>query len=100
MVSLRISSKNLAERILSLGRDHELSVAADTTYGNREFLQWLADRSITPYMRTRDGAQKQNIPPSSVLGACFHAQQLTLEFATFPESTTVNRWDEKAGLRR
>ena len=24
------------------------SVAADTTYGNGEFLQWLADRSITP----------------------------------------------------
>ncbi len=23
-----------------------VSVAADTTYGNREFLQWLADRSI------------------------------------------------------
>jgi hypothetical protein len=24
------------------------SVAADTTSGNGEFLQWLADRSITP----------------------------------------------------
>ena len=33
------------------GREPE-SVAADTTYGNGEFLQWLADRSITPYMRT------------------------------------------------
>jgi hypothetical protein len=32
------------------GREPE-SVAADTTYGNGEFLQWLADRSITPYMR-------------------------------------------------
>jgi len=28
------------------------SIAADTTYGNGEFLQWLADRSITPHMRT------------------------------------------------
>src|SRR6185312_3074830 len=35
------------------GREPE-SVAADTTYGNGQFLQWLADRSITPYMRTRD----------------------------------------------
>src|SRR5690348_16724232 len=35
------------------GREAE-SVAADTTYGNGEFLQWLADRGITPYMRTRD----------------------------------------------
>jgi hypothetical protein len=35
------------------GREPE-SVAADPTSGNGEFLQWLADRSITPYMRTRD----------------------------------------------
>jgi len=37
-------------------------VAADTTYGNGEFLQWLADRSITPYMRTRDSIQRKNSP--------------------------------------
>jgi hypothetical protein len=34
------------------------SVAADTTYGNGEFLQWLADRSIPPYMRTRDSIHR------------------------------------------
>jgi hypothetical protein len=33
------------------GRGPE-SVAADTTYSNGD-LQWLADRTITPYMRTR-----------------------------------------------
>jgi len=38
------------------------SVAADTTYGNGEFLQWLADRSITPYMRTRDCIHRKNSP--------------------------------------
>src|SRR5437867_2225511 len=27
------------------------SVAADATYGNGEFLQWLMERGITPYMR-------------------------------------------------
>jgi transposase len=43
------------------GRNPE-SVAADTTYGNGEFLQWLADRSITPYMRTRDSALRKNNP--------------------------------------
>ena len=41
------------------GREPE-SVAADTTYGNGEFLQWLADRSITPYMRTRDSIRRKN----------------------------------------
>jgi hypothetical protein len=43
------------------GRTPE-SVAADTTYGNGEFLQWLADRSITPYMRTRDSIHRKNSP--------------------------------------
>jgi transposase len=43
------------------GREPE-SVAADTTYGNGEFLQWLADRNITPYMRTRDSALRKNNP--------------------------------------
>ena len=43
------------------GREPE-SVAADTTYGNGEFLQWLADRSITPYMRTRDSVHRKNSP--------------------------------------
>ena len=43
------------------GRKPE-SVAADTTYGNGEFLQWLEDRSITPYMRTRDSIHRKNSP--------------------------------------
>jgi len=43
------------------GRGAE-SVTADTTYGNGEFLQWLADRNITPYMRTRDSVRRKNSP--------------------------------------
>jgi hypothetical protein len=43
------------------GREPE-SLAADTTYGNGEFLQWLADRSITPYMRTRDSIHRKKSP--------------------------------------
>ncbi len=38
------------------------SVVADATYGNGEFLQWLLDRGITPYMRTRDNARRKNNP--------------------------------------
>jgi hypothetical protein len=38
------------------------SVAADTTYGNGGFLQWLADRKITPYMGTRDSIHLKNSP--------------------------------------
>jgi hypothetical protein len=29
---------------------------------NGEFLHWLADRSITPYMRTRDSGHRKNSP--------------------------------------
>jgi len=43
------------------GREPE-SVAADTTYGNGEFLHWLADREITPYMRTRDSIHRKRSP--------------------------------------
>jgi hypothetical protein len=38
------------------------SVAGDATYGNGEFLQWLMERGITPYMRTRDSALRKNPP--------------------------------------
>lgn len=43
------------------GRKPE-SVAAETTYGNGEFLQWLAERNITPYMPTRDNVPRKNSP--------------------------------------
>src|ERR1700726_1063000 len=43
------------------GRGPE-SVAADTTYGNGEFLQWLTDRNITPYMRPRDSIHRKRSP--------------------------------------
>lgn len=37
-------------------------MAGDATYGNGEFLQWLMERGITPYMRTRDSALRKNSP--------------------------------------
>src|SRR6266536_2431558 len=36
------------------------TLAADTTYGNGELLQWLDDRGITPYIRVKEGP---NSPP-------------------------------------
>jgi hypothetical protein len=38
------------------------SLAADATYGDGEFLQWLLDRGITPYMRPRDSARRKQSP--------------------------------------
>src|SRR5437867_2450716 len=36
------------------------TLAADTTYGNGELLQWLDERGITPYIRVKEGP---NSPP-------------------------------------
>jgi len=35
------------------------SVGADTTYGNGEFLQWLMERDITPYIYTRENGPRK-----------------------------------------
>src|SRR6201988_2347355 len=43
------------------GREPE-SGAAARTYGNGDFLQWLADRGITPYMRTCDSIHRKRSP--------------------------------------
>jgi hypothetical protein len=68
------------------GHEHE-SAAADATYGNGEFLQWLMERGITPYMRTRDNALRKNnplygpdrftYPPESNRYRCPAGEQLT-----------------------
>ena len=57
-----VAAKDMIARFAEQrGRNPE-SVAADTTYGNGEFLQWLAERNITPYMRTRDSIHRKNSP--------------------------------------
>jgi len=57
-----VAAKDMLTRFTQWqGREPE-SVAADTTYGNWEFLQWLAERSITPYMRTRESIRRKNSP--------------------------------------
>ncbi|HET8827281.1 MAG TPA: IS1182 family transposase [Terriglobales bacterium] len=57
-----VAAQNMITRFAEWQRREPESLAADTTYGNGEFLQWLADRSITPYMRTRDSVHRKNSP--------------------------------------
>jgi transposase len=57
-----VAAQDMLTRFTQWQRREPESVAADTTYGNGEFLQWLADRSITAYMRTRDSALRKNNP--------------------------------------
>jgi transposase len=57
-----VAAQDMLTRFAQWQGREPVSVAADTTYGNGEFLQWLADRSITPYMRTRDSIHRKNSP--------------------------------------
>jgi transposase len=42
-----------------------VSVAADTTYGNGEFLRWLAEREITAYMRRGTVRTERRVPSTA-----------------------------------
>jgi len=57
-----VAAQNMLTRFAAWQGQEPESVAADTTYGNGEFLQWLADRSVTAYMHTRDSALRKNNP--------------------------------------
>ena len=57
-----VAAQNMLTRFTAWQGRVPDSVAADTTYGNGEFLQWLADRGSTPYMRTRDSIHRKNSP--------------------------------------
>src|SRR3979411_3520423 len=57
-----VAAQEMIARFVQWQRREPTSVGADTTYGNGEFLQWLAQRSITPYMRTRDSIHRKRNP--------------------------------------
>jgi transposase len=57
-----VAAQDMIARFAQWQGQEPRSLAADTTYGNGEFLQWLADRSITPYMPTRDSIHRKNSP--------------------------------------
>jgi hypothetical protein len=57
-----VAAQDMIIRFVQRQGGKPVSIAADTTYGNGEFLQWLLDRGITPYMRTRDSARRKNNP--------------------------------------
>ena len=57
-----VAAQDMLKRFAQWQGGEPSSIAADATYGNGEFLQWLLDRGITPYMRTRDSALRKNNP--------------------------------------
>jgi hypothetical protein len=48
------AAENMIARFAQWQGRKPQSIAADASYGNGAFLQWLMDREITPYMPTRD----------------------------------------------
>ena len=57
-----VAAQDMLTRFAQWQGRKPVSLAADTTYGNGEFLQWLVEREITPYMRTRDSVHRTNSP--------------------------------------
>jgi hypothetical protein len=57
-----VAAQNMIARFAQWQGRAPATVAADTTYGNGEFLHWLLERDITPYMRTRDSIHRKNSP--------------------------------------
>ena len=62
MTQEAVAAQEMLSRFAQWQRREPESVVADTTYGNGDFLQWLSDRNITPYMRTRDSIHRKNSP--------------------------------------
>ena len=57
-----VAAQDMITRFVQWQQREPASVAADATYGNGEFLQWLLERGITPWMRTRDSALRKKSP--------------------------------------
>jgi transposase len=57
-----VAAQDMLTRFTRWQGREPVSVAADTTYGNGDFLEWLRERNITPYMRTRDSIHRKNSP--------------------------------------
>jgi transposase len=57
-----VAAQDMIDRFARWQGREPVSVAADATYGNGEFVQWLTERDITPYMRTRDSVHRKNSP--------------------------------------
>jgi len=57
-----VAAQNMITRFAQWQGQEPASVAADTTYGNGELLQWLLERGITPWMRTRDSVRRKKSP--------------------------------------
>ncbi len=55
-----VAARDMIERYRERYGDLPQTLAADTTYGNGELLQWLDERGITPYIRVKEGP---NSPP-------------------------------------
>src|SRR6185369_8437855 len=57
-----VAAQDMIDRFARWQGREPVSVSADAAYGNGEFVQWLTERDIIPYMRTRDSVHRKNSP--------------------------------------
>jgi transposase len=85
-----VAAQDMRARFTQWQRREPESVAADTTYGNGEFLQWLADRRITPYMRHPCQYPPQEEP--ILWPRAFHRRAIAISVLLASSSTTVSEF--------
>jgi transposase len=57
-----VAAQDMIARFAQWQGREPASIAADAAYGNGEFLHWLLERGVTPWMRTRDSALRKQSP--------------------------------------
>jgi transposase len=57
-----VAAQQMITRFTRWQQREPASIGADATYGNGEFLHWLCERGISPYMRTRDSVLRKKSP--------------------------------------
>lgn len=57
-----VAAQQMITRFTQWQQREPASIGADATYGNGEFLHWLCERGISPYMRTRDSVLRKKSP--------------------------------------
>jgi len=57
-----VAAQDMLARFTAWQGREPASVAADTTYGNGEFLQWLADRKLLPTCEPATASTESEVP--------------------------------------
>ena len=88
-----VAAQDMIARFAEWQGREPASVAADATYGNGEFLQWLMERGITPYMLHPRQCSPQEQP--ALRSRPFHLSSRKQQLSLSGRPATQLRWFER-----